>query len=54
MDKAGSYAIQGIGRRFVDHHDGSFSNIMGLPMESVQPALARMGIVPSGHRHRAD
>jgi septum formation protein len=47
MDKAGSYAIQGLGRRFVDHFEGSFSNIMGLPMETVQPALAQIGISPN-------
>jgi septum formation protein len=46
LDKAGAYAIQGVGRRFVDHYEGSFSNIMGLPMEAVVPALASVGIVP--------
>ncbi len=48
LDKAGSYAIQGLGRRFVDHYEGSFSNIMGLPMEAVVPELARVGVVPQG------
>jgi septum formation protein len=46
LDKAGSYAIQGIGRRFVDHYEGSFSNIMGLPMEAVVPELSRLGVKP--------
>jgi len=47
MDKAGAYAIQGEGRRFVKGFEGSFSNVMGLPMEAVVPALARAGITPS-------
>lgn len=35
-DKAGSYAIQGSGARFVAHLSGSYSNVVGLPLyESV-------------------
>ena len=30
MDKAGSYAIQGIGGKFIDGYDGDFDTIMGL------------------------
>ena len=30
MDKAGSYAIQGIGGKFIDSYDGDFDTIMGL------------------------
>jgi septum formation protein len=41
-DKAGSYAIQGLGRRLVAAYTGSFTNIMGLPLESVVPVLARL------------
>jgi septum formation protein len=32
-DKAGAYAIQEQGDFFVDHIDGSMTNVMGLPME---------------------
>lgn len=32
-DKAGAYAIQGYFGQFIDHIDGSFSNVMGLPVE---------------------
>lgn len=31
MDKAGAYAIQGTGQRFVTAIEGSFSNVVGLP-----------------------
>lgn len=33
MDKAGSYAIQGIGSKFVLGYDGEYDNIVGLPMK---------------------
>lgn len=35
MDKAGSYAIQGGAAGMVDHIDGSYSNVVGLPMETL-------------------
>jgi len=35
MDKAGAYAIQGLGRAFVESFQGSFDNIVGLPVEVV-------------------
>ncbi len=31
--KAGAYAIQETGDQFVDHIEGSFTNVIGLPME---------------------
>ena len=34
-DKAGSYAIQGLASRFVPRIEGSYSNVVGLPVESV-------------------
>ena len=35
MDKAGAYAIQGIGSKFVKSFDGDFHTIMGLPLKEV-------------------
>lgn len=32
FDKAGGYAIQGGGERFVNHIDGPFDNVVGLPV----------------------
>lgn len=37
--KAGAYAIQGIGNCLVDHYEGSFNNIVGLPTEKLEVVL---------------
>lgn len=42
--KAGAYGIQETGDEFVDHIDGSFTNVMGLPMERVRRMLEMVGI----------
>ena len=39
MDKAGAYAIQGLGARFVQRIDGSWSNVVGLPVAVVHRLL---------------
>lgn len=39
MDKAGAYAVQGEGKKFVEKMDGSFSNAVGLPLETVRKML---------------
>jgi len=41
-DKAGSYAVQGASALFIDKIEGSFSNVMGLPMEMVIRLLAEL------------
>ncbi len=33
MDKAGSYAIQGEGGKFIEYYDGGFDTIMGLSLD---------------------
>ena len=44
LDKSGSYAIQEIGNKFVEKIEGSFTNIMGLPVEEVKKMLREFGI----------
>ena len=44
--KAGAYGIQETGDEFVDRIDGSFTNVMGLPMELTQRLLEQLGITP--------
>ena len=46
LDKAGAYAAQGFGSEIIDNIDGSFTNVVGLPMEKTVPALAEFGIRP--------
>lgn len=40
LDKAGAYAIQGLGGALVDRTDGDWNNIVGLPMHVVAHLLA--------------
>lgn len=42
MDKAGGYAIQGLASRFIPRIDGSYSNVVGLPISAVAAALAEL------------
>lgn len=44
VDKAGSYAIQGIGAQFVVHLSGSYSNVVGLPLFETIELLQHAGI----------
>ena len=39
MDKAGAYAIQGGASRFIPRIDGSYANVVGLPVAQVAEAL---------------
>jgi len=43
--KAGAYAIQGRASRFVTRIEGSYSNVVGLPMEVVDRLLRSIGIL---------
>lgn len=40
MDKAGAYGIQGLGRAFVQEFQGSFENVVGLPIQVVLEMIA--------------
>jgi septum formation protein len=44
LDKAGAYAVQGGGAKFVVEVRGSRSNVIGLPMEEVERALRAAGL----------
>ena len=43
-DKAGAYAIQGYGSRFITRISGSYTGIVGLPLYEVSQLLKRAGI----------
>ncbi len=43
MDKAGAYAMQGIGGMFVERIEGSYSNVIGLPMALLRRMLQNAG-----------
>ena len=43
MDKAGAYAIQGLASKFIQRIDGSYSNVVGLPVELVYKYLRKTG-----------
>jgi septum formation protein len=44
LDKAGAYAIQEGGDRLVEEISGSYTNVVGLPLERVERELANWGI----------
>jgi septum formation protein len=46
LDKAGAYAAQGSGAEIIAKIEGSFSNVVGLPMEKTVTELAKFGIRP--------
>jgi septum formation protein len=39
MDKAGAYAIQGLASKYIQRIDGSYTNVVGLPIETVYKHL---------------
>jgi len=43
MDKAGAYAIQGAGGKFVAAYHGDWNNVVGLPVDDVERALSERG-----------
>lgn len=44
VDKAGGYAIQGLGAQFIKSLEGSYSGVMGLPLFETAELLRRTGI----------
>ena len=47
MDKAGAYAVQGLASRFVTRIDGSYSNVVGLPVAVVYQLCRGAGLLIS-------
>ncbi len=43
LDKAGAYAIQGLGALFVERIDGNYSNVVGLPLPLTRRLFAQLG-----------
>ena len=46
LDKAGAYAAQGHGAEIIARIEGSFSNVVGLPMEQTRRVLGQFGVRP--------
>ncbi|HEY8549704.1 MAG TPA: Maf family protein [Vicinamibacterales bacterium] len=42
-DKAGGYAVQGLASRFIARLDGSYSNVVGLPVDLVYRLMRTFG-----------
>ncbi|WP_417520847.1 Maf family protein [Marinobacter sp.] len=49
MDKAGSYGIQGLGGIFVKQLKGSYSAVVGLPLQETAALLANAGCIVWKH-----
>jgi septum formation protein len=43
MDKAGAYAIQGLGALLVESVEGNYTNVVGLPLPEVKRLFGRLG-----------
>lgn len=50
LDKAGAYGIQEHGELIVDGYEGSYSNIVGLPLDEARTLLAKAGLYPANQR----
>jgi septum formation protein len=48
LDKAGAYAVQGVGGRLVARVDGCVTNVIGLPTSTARRMLAATGVIPRG------
>ena len=50
LDKAGSYGVQGPASLFVDHLEGNYFNIIGMPAPTLYEMLLQAHVID--HRHR--
>lgn len=44
VDKAGAYAIQGMGALLVERIEGSYDNVVGLPLVTLSRLLSKVGV----------
>jgi septum formation protein len=51
-DKAGAYAVQGLGAALVERVEGSYTNVVGLPMDEVRAALRAVGLIHHQEAHK--
>lgn len=47
LDKAGAYAAQEHGEKIIASVQGSWTNVVGLPMDETAEALRRLGVTPA-------
>jgi len=47
-DKAGAYGVHGLAARFVESVEGSYTNVVGLPLSEVRNLLGAAGFAPNG------
>ena len=45
LDKAGAYGAQGFGTIFIEKIEGSYTNVVGLPLSQLMSALIKLGAV---------
>jgi septum formation protein len=53
LDKAGAYAVQGIGAMFIESIHGSYTNVVGLPLATLFQMLRKAGLDPLTNRGAA-
>jgi septum formation protein len=50
LDKAGAYAVQGVGAMFIESVHGNYTNVVGLPLATLFQMLRKAGVDPLDHR----
>jgi septum formation protein len=54
FDKAGAYAVQGIGGAFVASLEGCYTNVVGLPVRRTAALLRAAGLLPEDRRVKGE